>query len=205
MGHLDAGGHERKTSTLEARAQSSSKELSFKRSKPEPCNKSSGSNRQSPNAAAAEETGAEAPQKRSTNMRQGGNGLAPGGMHVDAAPGAQGVDVCIQASGPEEARGCGLGRSWAEEPATACEGAGRKERELEDAGGTGRCTDTACVSHCSTIVKAAAAEIEGTAAGESLAGGRQAGRLKAGDPGKGGTEGEVQTRSPGAGRRYRQG
>ena len=87
--------------------QSSSKELSLKRSKREPCNKSSGSKRQRPNAAAAEETGAEAPQKRSTNIRQGGSGLAPGGMH--AVPGALGVDVCMQASGLGEAKGCGQG------------------------------------------------------------------------------------------------
>ena len=95
------------TRPLAARVHSSSKELSFKRSKPEPCNKSSGSKRQRPNAAAAEETGAEAPQKRSTSIRQGGSGLAPGGMH--AAAGALGVDVCLQARQLGGAKGCEQG------------------------------------------------------------------------------------------------
>ena len=78
-----------------------------------------------------------------------------------------------------------------------CEGAGGKEMTLQGASGTGGCTDTACVSHCSTIMGAAGAESEGTAKGASLAGGNAAGGLNAGDPGRGDAKGQVQARSPG--------
>ena len=68
---------------------------------------------------------------------------------------------------------------------------------LQGAGGTGGCTDTACVSHCSTIMGAAGAESEGSAESTSQAGGKAAGGLNVGDPGRGEAEGHVQAPSLG--------
>ena len=68
---------------------------------------------------------------------------------------------------------------------------------LQGAGGTGGCTDTACVSHCSTIMGAAGAESEGSAESTSQAGGKAAGGLDAGDPGRGEAEGHVRAPSLG--------
>ena len=90
----------------------------------------------------------------------------------------------MQAGGPE---GCGPRVSWVERPATTCEGAGGQEGEAEVAGGTDRCTDTECVSHCSTIVRRILKAMR-------QADHWQAGRLEAGGPGEGGTESEVQAR-----------